>query len=672
MSYQVLARKWRPRNFSEMVGQEHVLRALINALDNNRLHHAYLFTGTRGVGKTTIARILAKCLNCDTGISSNPCGTCSACVSIAEGRFVDLIEVDAASRTKVEDTRELLDNVQYAPTAGRFKVYLIDEVHMLSGHSFNALLKTLEEPPPHVKFLLATTDPQKLPVTILSRCLQFNLKHLSPERIVEHLKFVLGEEKVPCEEAGLWALARSADGSMRDALSLADQAIAHGGGKITEAEVYDMLGTIDLGAIADIARAVANRDAVDVLAVVGRMAEHAPDFGAALADLLSVWHRVAIAQTVPDALDNRHGDDLLVRELAKALSPEDVQLFYQIALLGRRDLPLAPEPRIGFEMALLRMLAFQPVADSAVQPPPVKAGVPAVSVPPAAEGAEESPKKSLSSDRDSTLSATVRVDSLETFKPALDRSSVESVPEMEMVSAIADEVSETLSVNPAPVDIPLDPSTGDDLAVTSIEPEPWVESETLASFSRQARYQTAVESNTVENKTEAVSGEQSGVTCDLTSAVQKEEVVPEVADRANPLIAVNPVPLAEAVPDRWIEIYQGLQVAGLLQNIAANLCLVDADGPTLHFVLDIASSSLYEESHQQRLADVLTEYFGEPVTVQIEVGAVATETPLARTERLRRERQSQAVEKLRLDPNVRRITELFNGILLENTIKPID
>lgn len=667
MSYQVLARKWRPRNFSEMVGQEHVLRALINALDNNRLHHAYLFTGTRGVGKTTIARILAKCLNCDTGISSNPCGTCSACVSIAEGRFVDLIEVDAASRTKVEDTRELLDNVQYAPTAGRFKVYLIDEVHMLSGHSFNALLKTLEEPPPHVKFLLATTDPQKLPVTILSRCLQFNLKHLSPERIVEHLKFVLGEEKVPCEEAGLWALARSADGSMRDALSLTDQAIAHGGGKITEAEVYDMLGTIDLGAIADIARALANRDAADVLAVVGRMAEHAPDFGAALADLLSVWHRVAIAQTVPDALDNRHGDDPLVRELAKALSPEDIQLFYQIALLGRRDLPLAPEPRIGFEMALLRMLAFQPAADSAVQAPPVQAGVPAVSVPPTAEGAEESPKKSLSSDRDSTLSATVRADSLETFKPAPDRSSVESVPEMEMDSAIADEVSETLSVNPAPVDIPPEPPTGDDLAVTSIEPAPWVESETLASFSRQARYQTAV-----EHKTEAISGQQSGVTCDLTSAVQIDEVVPEIAECASPPIAGNPVPLAEVVPDRWIEIYQGLQVAGLLQNIAANLCLVDVEGPTLHFVLDIASSSLYEESHQQRLADVLTEYFGEPVIVQIEVGAVATETPLARTERLRRERQSQAVEQLRLDPNVRQITELFNGVLLEKTIKPID
>ena len=670
MSYQVLARKWRPRNFSEMVGQEHVLRALINALDNNRLHHAYLFTGTRGVGKTTIARILAKCLNCDTGISSNPCGTCSACVSIAEGRFVDLIEVDAASRTKVEDTRELLDNVQYAPTAGRFKVYLIDEVHMLSGHSFNALLKTLEEPPPHVKFLLATTDPQKLPVTILSRCLQFNLKHLSPERIVEHLQFVLGEEKVPCEEAGLWALARSADGSMRDALSLADQAIAHGGGKITEAEVYDMLGTIDLGAIADIARALANRDAVDVLAVVGRMAEHAPDFGAALADLLSVWHRVAIAQTVPDALDNRHGDDPLVRELAKALSPEDVQLFYQIALLGRRDLPLAPEPRIGFEMALLRMLAFQPAADSAVQAPPVAGGAPTVSAAPTAEEAEGAPKKPLSGDHHSASSATVQAGSVETFsvetlKPAVDRSSVDAAPDVAMDGAIAAEATETLSANPAVVDLPKTSTTA--VAVTPIEPAPWVESETLASFSRQARHQTAV-----ENKTGPVSGQQPRVTRDLTPAVQADDVVPEIAERANPPMAVNPVPLAEVVPDRWIEIYQGLQVAGLLQNIAANLCLVEVDGPTLHFVLDIASSSLYEESHQQRLADVLTEYFGEPVTVQIEVGAVATETPLARTERLRRERQSQAVEQLRLDPNVRRITELFNGILLENTIKPID
>ncbi|MCL4144628.1 UNVERIFIED_CONTAM: hypothetical protein GTU68_054475, partial [Idotea baltica] len=360
MSYQVLARKWRPRVFSEMVGQEHVLKALINALDSERLHHAYLFTGTRGVGKTTIARILAKCLNCEQGISSTPCGECSACTSIAEGRFIDLIEVDAASRTKVEDTRELLDNVQYAPTVGRFKVYLIDEVHMLSTHSFNALLKTLEEPPPHVKFLLATTDPQKLPVTILSRCLQFNLKNLGQERIVEHLQHVLAEEQVPCEEAGLWALARAADGSMRDALSLTDQGIAHGDGKLTEAEVGAMLGSIDLTAIADIARALVNNDGTEVLAVVQKMSEQAPDYNAALADLLSVWHRVAIAQTVPDALDNRHGDYQLIQELSKALSKEDVQLFYQTVLMGRRDLPLAPDPKTGFEMVMLRMLAFQP------------------------------------------------------------------------------------------------------------------------------------------------------------------------------------------------------------------------------------------------------------------------------------------------------------------------
>ncbi|MCV6605628.1 MAG: DNA polymerase III subunit gamma/tau, partial [Porticoccaceae bacterium] len=360
MSYQVLARKWRPRIFREMAGQEHVLQALINALDNERLHHAYLFTGTRGVGKTTIARILAKCLNCEQGVSSSPCGECGACTEIAEGRFVDLIEVDAASRTKVEDTRELLENVQYAPTRGRFKVYLIDEVHMLSTHSFNALLKTLEEPPPHVKFLLATTDPQKLPVTILSRCLQFNLKNLSPERISEHLKFVLGEESVPFEDAALWQLARSADGSMRDALSLTDQAIAHGGGKVAEAEVNAMLGTIDRSWVVDLCSAIADGDGDKVLAVVAQMAEQGPEYGAVLADMLGFWHRVAIAQTVPEALDNRHGDYQQVTELAQRMERESVQLLYQISLLGRRDLPLSPDARSGFEMVLLRQLAFKP------------------------------------------------------------------------------------------------------------------------------------------------------------------------------------------------------------------------------------------------------------------------------------------------------------------------
>ncbi|HCO61692.1 MAG TPA: DNA polymerase III subunit gamma/tau [Porticoccaceae bacterium] len=375
MSYQVLARKWRPRTFEEVAGQEHVLRALINALDNDRLHHAYLFTGTRGVGKTTLARILAKCLNCEQGVSSNACGECAACQEINEGRFIDLIEVDAASRTKVEDTRELLENVQYMPTRGRYKVYLIDEVHMLSSHSFNALLKTLEEPPPHVKFLLATTDPQKLPVTVLSRCLQFNLKNLSPERIVEHLRHVLEEERVPFEEGALWALARAADGSMRDALSLTDQAVAHGDGKLTEEELRAMLGSIDRGTVLDLCNAVAEGDATRTLAVVDRLAEHAPDYAGALAEMVSVWHRVAVTQAVPGALDNSLGDQDQIQTLAQNCSREDVQLYYQICLLGRRDLPLAPDPRGGLEMVLLRQLAFQPQVDAPMAPPLSESGV---------------------------------------------------------------------------------------------------------------------------------------------------------------------------------------------------------------------------------------------------------------------------------------------------------
>lgn len=370
MSYQVLARKWRPRSFREMVGQAHVLKALINALDNQRLHHAYLFTGTRGVGKTTIARIIAKCLNCETGITSTPCGTCSVCREIDEGRFVDLIEIDAASRTKVEDTRELLDNVQYAPSRGRFKVYLIDEVHMLSTHSFNALLKTLEEPPPYVKFILATTDPQKLPATILSRCLQFSLKNMSPERVVEHLSHVLAAENVPFEPDALWLLGRAADGSMRDAMSLTDQAIAFGEGKVLAADVRAMLGSLDHGQVYGVLQALLEGDARALLEAVRNLAEQGPDWAGVLAEMLNVLHRVAIAQALPEAVDNGQGDRERVLALAQALPAEDVQFYYQMGLIGRRDLPLAPDPRGGFEMVLLRMLAFRP-ADTDDAPKPV-------------------------------------------------------------------------------------------------------------------------------------------------------------------------------------------------------------------------------------------------------------------------------------------------------------
>ena len=366
MSYQVLARKWRPRTFRELAGQDLVVRALTNALDQQRLHHAFLFTGTRGVGKTTIARIFAKALNCETGISSKPCGECSACREIDAGRFVDLIEVDAASRAKVEDTRELLENVQYAPSRGRFKIYLIDEVHMLSTHSFNALLKTLEEPPPHVKFLLATTDPQKLPVTILSRCLQFSLKRLPAALIACHLDQVLEAEGVPREEDAVRRIARAGDGSMRDALSLLDQAITFGGDRLDTAAVDAMLGGIDRRRIVALLEALIANDAPALLRQVAALDSLAPDYAALLADLATLVQRVALAQAAPEAVPD---DDLVdpgeAGRLAGLLTPEDAQLFYQIALLGRRDLPLAAEPRGGFEMVLLRMLCFRPAAEPA-------------------------------------------------------------------------------------------------------------------------------------------------------------------------------------------------------------------------------------------------------------------------------------------------------------------
>lgn len=370
MSYQVLARKWRPGNFTEMVGQNHVLQALVNALDEDRLHHAYLFTGTRGVGKTTIARIFAKSLNCETGITSKPCGECGACREIAEGRFIDLVEVDAASRTKVEDTRELLDNVQYAPSHGRFKVYLIDEVHMLSGHSFNALLKTLEEPPPHVKFLLATTDPQKLPVTVLSRCLQFNLKRMSMPMIETHLAYILQQENIEFEHQALRLLAYGADGSMRDALSLLDQAIAYGGGKLNTAEVQAMLGTVSRDRILNILKALINNDATAVMAEVAALSDMTPDYQNALAELLALLHQIALAQHVPDAVDDNLVERETLQQLASSISAEDVQLFYQIGLIGRKDLPMAPDAKTGFEMALLRMLAFRPAGAKTQAVPP--------------------------------------------------------------------------------------------------------------------------------------------------------------------------------------------------------------------------------------------------------------------------------------------------------------
>ncbi len=567
MSYQVLARKWRPANFRQMVGQEHVLRALINALDQDRLHHAYLFTGTRGVGKTTIARILAKCLNCETGVSSEPCGECGACREIAEGRSVDLLEVDAASRTKVEDTRELLENVQYAPTNSRYKVYLIDEVHMLSSHSFNALLKTLEEPPPHVKFLLATTDPQKLPATILSRCLQFNLKNMPAELVVAHLKHVLEAELVDFEEPALWLLGRAAAGSMRDALSLTDQAIAFGQGRLLEADVRNMLGSVDLSFVYQLLEAIASGDPAAPLAVVNHMAEHGPDYEAMLDELISLIHRVALAQAVPNAIDNSWGDAERVRELAAQFSAEDAQLFYQVALNGKRDLPYASDPRGGLEMVLLRMVAFRPAA-------------------------------------------------------VLDEHAVGA-----SLEAVAPEGDDTVK-KPRPA-----------------QAEPVSQPESAAAIEPSAAPET------VAPETAAPDGNAARVEVD-----EPGESIPV---------------LAQLKPAHWYNLLDKLSLNGLVHNIAAHCELIAVEQQALSFVLDERNSALYADAQREQLQAALSDFFDSAVTAHIELGQPPGETPAMRKERLRRERQQQAVDAIESDPLVQQLIERFDGELDRESIAPI-
>ena len=610
-----------------MVGQEHVLRALINGLDNDRLHHAYLFTGTRGVGKTTLARILAKCLNCEAGVSSIPCNDCSSCREIAEGRFIDLIEVDAASRTKVEDTRELLENVQYAPTRGRYKVYLIDEVHMLSNHSFNALLKTLEEPPPHVKFLLATTDPHKLPVTVLSRCMQFNLKNLNPERIVGHLKYVLGEEKIPYEEAALWELGRVADGSMRDALSLTDQAIAHGGGTLTAAEVNAMLGTIDRSAVVDICSAVAGGDPADVLARVGRLADHAPDYDTALADMLSIWHQVAIAQTVPDALDPVQEHHGAILDLAARVSREDIQLFYQITLLGRKDLGQAADPRSGFEMVLLRLLAFRPLFPDQVEAP---AGARAGEAPPPAK--KPASRGIAESGPATTAAANVVANGAAASSP---QPRVETPP----------------PPSPAPPAVPdIAPSTRGE---PDLSPEA-----SVAEYEQYSAAQAGLEIAPPPEPPQAM------------RPLPGTEDVPEVS--APGADAADRVPFAELTPETWGQVCAGLGLGGLLHNTAINMMLAEIDDRSLGFVLDVDNSALYEESQGERLAAALSDYFDRELGVAIRVAPVTGETPRMAAARIKAERLRQTIDSLRADPHVQEICRVFGGELIESTVKVLD
>lgn len=496
MSYQVLARKWRPHTFEQVVGQHHVLTALTNALDQGRLHHAYLLSGTRGVGKTTIARILAKSLNCEQGISSHPCGVCDTCREIDQGNFVDLLEIDAASRTKVEDTRELLDNVQYRPARGRFKVYLIDEVHMLSRHSFNALLKTLEEPPPYVKFLLATTDPQKLPITILSRCLQFHLKSLDQTQIAKQLEWVLDQEGQPFEPRALLALAKAADGSMRDALSLTDQALAHGNGSVRLDSVLAMLGTLDHRHLHQLLEAVLRQDAPATMAKITEIATLGPDFDQLHAELEGLLHRIAMAQLLPATVQEQGADADALLQLAQAMSPEEVQLCYQIVLGGRKDLPWAPDGRTALEMTCLRMLAFSPRRE-VLHPASLTARLPAMgglatearsgaAAPGKPQGAEPAPAASAAPQASSAVAATAPAATMApvamaepaAVEPALERQ--DNGAELDPLFAEQDELLreaeqmgyEAATLPAASGDLPAEPSVVPPSVPVMAEPEP--------------------------------------------------------------------------------------------------------------------------------------------------------------------------------------------------------
>jgi DNA polymerase-3 subunit gamma/tau len=656
MSYQVLARKWRPRIFAEMAGQQHVLQALINALDHDRLHHAYLFTGTRGVGKTTIARILSKCLNCEAGVSSVPCGQCSSCNEISEGRFIDLIEVDAASRTGVDDMRELLDNVQYAPSRGRYKIYLIDEVHMLSKSSFAALLKTLEEPPPHVKFLFATTDPQKLPITVLSRCLQFNLKNLSAERITEHLQFVLGEEQVPFEEAALWSLARAADGSMRDALSLTDQAIGHGGGQVNEGEVSAMLGTIERSYVVDICQALISGSGTELLAAIGRMAEQAPDYDAALTDILSVWHQVAIVQTVPEALDKGVSNYSELLALAAAVSREDTQLFYQICLLGRKDLQLSPDAKSGFEMVMLRALAFRPQTSPRVGSVATAAPVTATAAPAAAASSgtgSANPDSASAAIPPPEVEPSVKKSEAVVSAVADDRPPWES----DVETVVAAQVEEAVV---APVAVPFVTTIDATVNAAVVSAAVADEGQAIVEPVAQSPAPLVVESP-VELYQDAVQ---------QTPQETTDQRAPSQAPAT--IEAPAPIPLEQFTSDNWIQLRRQLSIGASLGEIASHCLYLGRSGQQLNFLIDSDHNSLYDDPHQQQFSEALSDYFQQPVIVDITLGVAEKETPRAATTREKAERLVEAVESLNRDPAVEKFKQLFDGVLDERSVRPID
>ncbi|EJY1761714.1 TPA: DNA polymerase III subunit gamma/tau [Klebsiella oxytoca] len=636
MSYQVLARKWRPQTFADVVGQEHVLTALANGLSLGRIHHAYLFSGTRGVGKTSIARLLAKGLNCETGITATPCGVCDNCREIEQGRFVDLIEIDAASRTKVEDTRDLLDNVQYAPARGRFKVYLIDEVHMLSRHSFNALLKTLEEPPAHVKFLLATTDPQKLPVTILSRCLQFHLKALDVEQIRHQLEHILGVEQIAFEPRALQLLSRAADGSLRDALSLTDQAIASGDGRLTAESVSTMLGTLDDDQALSLIEALVAADGERVMAGVNEAAARGVEWEALLVEMQSLLHRIAMVQLSPSALGaDMAAIELRMRELARTVPPTDVQLYYQTLLIGRKELPYAPDRRMGVEMTLLRALAFHPRMPlpepeappaQAIQAAPAQQSAPTSAPPPP-------PPQNLPQTTSQVLAA----------RSQLQRSQGAPTPKKSEPAA----ASRARPVNNAAL-------------------------ERLSSITERVQARPAAAAlEKAPAKKEAYRWKSTTV----VETVKEEVATPKALKKAlehekTPELAAK-LAIEAVERDSWAAEVSRLAVPKLVEQVALN-AWKEQEGNRVCLHLRPSQRHLNSAGAQQKLAEALGILYGTPVELTIvEDDNPAMRTPLEWRQAIYEEKLAQAREAIIADNNIQTLRRFFDADLDEESIRPI-
>jgi len=679
MSYKVLARKWRPQHFRDMLGQESVLRALVNALDNNRLHHAYLFTGMRGVGKTTIARIFAKCLNCETnGVSASPCGECSSCKDIEAGRFFDLIEVDAASRTKVEETRELLENVPFAPSSGRYKVYLIDEVHMFSNHSFNALLKTLEEPPEHVKFLLATTDPQKVPVTVLSRCLQFNLRRMAPDLLADYLAGILTQEAIEHERPALDLIARASEGSVRDSLSLVEQAAAFGDGAVRETDVESMLGRASVDRLLGLIESLGASDLTQLFERVEQLAEYAPDFHELMGEILSLLHRVALLQSIPGSVtDNTPGFDR-IEQLAGSLSGDEIQLFYQIGTHARRDMPFAPDVREAFDMALLRMHSFRPQGSSPVLQNAVGAAGGSVAVPagvPASAPSVSDPEATATATAQTTAAApslqikgevsaggSPRAAALAAARGEVPEPKADVIPDLGTPRVVATNSSAEAAIASEAASVPA--SAPAPAKTQAAEPAPVVSSATVELSEARAAAMAAAQLDPASvTKAKRKGGEASAA----VSAPMNAALSTAVPNTASP----TPVDRANIEAHDWHQIVEELDISGMPRQLASHTQWVSCEADQVQLKLESGSEHLNTPRFAERVQSALCTWMGRDIRLTIDMIDGELHTPARIDEQNKADSLAAARVSIGEDPVVRQLIDQVDGAVDESSIQPL-